>query len=65
MFQLAVSTASGPEEMTPLAIYLAILRGLERLLLADVLPQQDSETLVKLSVDRYDARWLYITSSTL
>ena len=52
IIQVAVTTASGPEEMTPLSTYLAILRGLERLLLASVLTRQDAEVLVKLSVDR-------------
>ena len=49
---MAVSSASGSEDVTPLPIYLQILRGLERLLLSNVLTKQDSETLVKLSVDR-------------
>lgn len=38
--------------MTPLPIYSAILRGLERLVLADVISQLDADSLVKLSVDR-------------
>ena len=39
-------------QVTPLPLYISMLRGLERLVLADVLSQQDADTLVKLSVDR-------------
>lgn len=52
LIQLAVSTASGNEESVTTPVYLAILKGLERLLLTDVLSQQDSDTIVKLGVDR-------------
>ena len=51
-FQFAVTTASGNEESVSTAVYLAILKGLERLLLTDVLSQQDSEVIMKLGVDR-------------
>lgn len=52
ILQLAVSTASGNEESVTTPVYLAILKGLERLLLTDVLSQQDSDAIVKLGVDR-------------
>ncbi|XP_056004424.1 huntingtin-like isoform X2 [Ostrea edulis] len=52
ILQLAVSTASGNEESVSTPVYLAILKGLERLLLTDVLSQQDAEAIVKLGVDR-------------
>lgn len=52
LIQLAVSTASGNEESVTTPVYLAILKGLERLLLTDVLSQQDSDAIVKLGVDR-------------
>ena len=45
-------SVSAPEDATPLVIYMCILRGLERLLLAGVLLPSDADTLVKLSVDR-------------
>ena len=48
-----MTTASGNEESVSTAVYLAILKGLERLLLTDVLSQQDSEVIMKLGVDRY------------
>jgi hypothetical protein len=52
ILQYAFTTASGTEESTPLSIYMTVLRGLERLLLADSLTSQDAENLIKLSVDR-------------
>ncbi|CAG2221231.1 HD [Mytilus edulis] len=52
MSVFAVTTASGNEESVSTAVYLAILKGLERLLLTDVLSQQDSEVIMKLGVDR-------------
>ncbi|XP_064630020.1 huntingtin-like [Lineus longissimus] len=52
ILQYAFTTASGSEESTPLSIYMTVLRGLERLLLADSLTAQDADTLIKLSVDR-------------
>ncbi|XP_052100645.1 huntingtin-like [Mytilus californianus] len=52
ILQFAVTTASGNEESVSTAVYLAILKGLERLLLTDVLSQQDSEVIMKLGVDR-------------
>uniref|UniRef100_K1RTC1 Huntingtin n=1 Tax=Magallana gigas TaxID=29159 RepID=K1RTC1_MAGGI len=53
ILQLAVSTASGNEESVTTPVYLAILKGLERLLLTDVLSQQDSDAIVKLG-KQYD-----------
>ncbi|KAK3589444.1 hypothetical protein CHS0354_020780 [Potamilus streckersoni] len=52
ILQLAVSTASSSEDSVSTGLYLAILKGLERLLLTDVLSAQDAEAIVKLSVDR-------------
>ncbi|KAL5022595.1 hypothetical protein ScPMuIL_001750 [Solemya velum] len=52
ILQMAVSTASGSEDSVSTPVYLAILKGLERLLLTDVLSQQDAEAIMKLSVDR-------------
>ncbi|KAK3095770.1 hypothetical protein FSP39_018831 [Pinctada imbricata] len=52
ILQMAVSTASGNEESVSTPVYLAIMKGLERLLLADVLSSQDAESIMKLSVDR-------------
>lgn len=43
---------SGTEESTPSIIYHCVLRGLERLLLSEQLSRLDTESLVKLSVDR-------------
>ena len=51
-FQLAVSTASSSEDSISSVVYVTILKGLERLLLTDVLTPQDAEVIVKLSVDR-------------
>jgi hypothetical protein len=50
--QLCITTISAQEDMVPLPIYLIILQGFERLILADVLSEDDTEQLVKLSVDR-------------
>ncbi|XP_060084449.1 huntingtin-like [Ylistrum balloti] len=52
VLQLAVITASGSEDSVSTAVYLAILKGLERLLLTDVLSKQDAEAIIKLGVDR-------------
>jgi len=46
-------TASGNEDSVSTSVYLAILKGLERLLLTDVLSKQDTEAIIKLGVDRY------------
>ena len=40
------------DEATGMQVYQAIMRGLERLLIAKVLTIQDTEMLTKLSVDR-------------
>ena len=52
VLQLAISMASSSDEGVSTTVYLAILKGLERLLLTDVLTSQDAEIIVKLSVDR-------------
>ncbi|XP_074640755.1 huntingtin-like [Tubulanus polymorphus] len=52
VLQYAISAASSSDENLPLCLYLALMRGLERLLLSDVLGIQDADTLIKLSVDR-------------
>ena len=44
--------ASAKDESTPLSVYHAILRGLERLVVSFSLSLEDSDALVKLSVDR-------------
>ncbi|XP_060568114.1 huntingtin-like isoform X3 [Ruditapes philippinarum] len=56
ILQLAISMASSSEEGVSTTVYLAILKGLERLLLTDVLTSQDAEVIVKLSVDRLNYR---------
>ena len=48
-----MSTASSSEDSISSVVYVTILKGLERLLLTDVLTPQDAEVIVKLSVDRY------------
>lgn len=52
VIQMATCTVSASEESTPLPVYLAVLRGLERLLLVGVLSKSDADTLIKLSIDR-------------
>lgn len=47
---------SGSEESTPSIIYHCALRGLERLLLSEQLSRLDTESLVKLSVDRVNVQ---------
>ena len=44
--------ASSSEDSVSTSVYLTILKGLERLLLTDVLLPSDAEMIVKLSVDR-------------
>ncbi|XP_052771519.1 huntingtin-like isoform X2 [Mya arenaria] len=51
ILQLAITMASSNEESITTTVYLAILKGLERLLLTDVLTSQDADLIVKLSVD--------------
>ena len=51
-----MSTASSSEDSISSVVYVTILKGLERLLLTDVLTPQDAEVIVKLSVDRYARR---------
>ena len=50
---MALICVSAHEDVTSMTIYSAVMKGLERLLLADVLSKLDAENLVKLSVDRY------------
>ena len=52
--QMDISMASSSEDSVSTSVYLTILKGLERLLLTDVLQPSDGEIIVKLSVDRYD-----------
>ena len=52
LLQLVTSTASGSEESVSTAVFLAIMKGTERLLLADVLSRTDTEAVIKLSMDR-------------
>lgn len=52
LFQMCIIMVSGNDESTPSIIYHCVLRGLERLLLSEQLSRLDSESLVKLSVDR-------------
>ncbi|KAL8615828.1 hypothetical protein ACOMHN_048536 [Nucella lapillus] len=52
MMQLVTSTASGSEESVSTAVFLAIMKGTERLLLVDVLSRTDTEAIIKLSMDR-------------
>ncbi|XP_005093645.2 huntingtin [Aplysia californica] len=49
---LVVQTASGTEETVSTAVFLVVMKGTERLLLTDVLTQTDTETIIKLSMDR-------------
>lgn len=48
----AVRTASSNEDSTPTCVYHAIIRGLERLVVSFALSSAESDSLVKLSVDR-------------
>lgn len=52
LYQVAVRLASSNEESTPLAVYHAIMKGLERLVVSFALSSTESDSLVKLSVDR-------------
>ena len=47
-----MSAASSSEDSISSVVYVTILKGLERLLLTDILSAQDAEVIVKLSVDR-------------
>lgn len=49
--QVSLSLCNGAEAL-PLSLYLCILHGLERLLLADVVDSQDNELIIKVCVDR-------------
>ncbi|WAR21216.1 HD-like protein [Mya arenaria] len=59
ILQLAITMASSNEESITTTVYLAILKGLERLLLTDVLTSQDADLIVKLSVDRIKKGYPY------
>lgn len=48
----AVRIASSNEDSTPTCVYQAIIRGLERLVVSFALSSAESDSLVKLSVDR-------------
>ncbi|XP_074614489.1 huntingtin-like isoform X2 [Acropora palmata] len=48
----AVSVASSNEDSTPTCVYHAVMRGLERLVVSFALSSAESDSLVKLSVDR-------------
>ncbi|ESO95031.1 hypothetical protein LOTGIDRAFT_160793 [Lottia gigantea] len=52
IMQLVVSTASYNEDSVSTSVFLTLMKGLERLLLADVLSKTDIESIVKLSLDR-------------
>ncbi|XP_077157717.1 huntingtin isoform X3 [Paroedura picta] len=56
IIQMCGVLLSGSEESTPSIIYHCVLRGLERLLLSEQLSRLDSESLVKLSVDRVNVQ---------
>lgn len=56
LFQMCGVMVSGSDESTPSIIYHCVLRGLERLLLSEQLSRLDSESLVKLSVDRVNVQ---------
>ncbi len=48
---MAISNISN-DDCLPLSLYLVIMRGLERLVLSGVLVPKDTESIVKLAVDR-------------
>ncbi|XP_074878323.1 huntingtin isoform X2 [Buteo buteo] len=56
IIQMCGVMVSGTDESTPSIIYHCVLRGLERLLLSEQLSRLDSESLVKLSVDRVNVQ---------
>uniref|UniRef100_A0A8C6K5L7 Huntingtin n=1 Tax=Melopsittacus undulatus TaxID=13146 RepID=A0A8C6K5L7_MELUD len=56
IIQMCGVMVSGSDELTPSIIYHCVLRGLERLLLSEQLSRLDSESLVKLSVDRVNVQ---------
>ncbi|KAK7806163.1 hypothetical protein U0070_021109 [Myodes glareolus] len=56
VIQMCGVMLSGSEESTPSIIYHCALRGLERLLLSEQLSRLDTESLVKLSVDRVNVQ---------
>ncbi|KAH9363122.1 hypothetical protein HPB48_014096 [Haemaphysalis longicornis] len=49
-FQVSLSLCSG--DSLPLSLYLCILHGLERLLLAGVIESQDNELIIKVCIER-------------
>lgn len=52
MVKLVVNMATCSEESVSSAVFLAIMKGTERLLLVDVLSRTDTEAIIKLSMDR-------------
>ncbi len=56
MFQTAIGNASG-DEYLPMSVYLMLMRCMERLVLAGVLNQKDTDSLIKLAVDKYVLKW--------
>ena len=52
-FQNCLVMCTVSDEATNMVVYQAIMRGLERLLIAKVLNAPDTEMLTKLSVDRW------------
>ncbi|RUS73694.1 hypothetical protein EGW08_018541 [Elysia chlorotica] len=52
IMQLVVTTVSGSEETVSTSVFLTVMKGTERLLLTNVLTQPDTETIIKLSMDR-------------
>ena len=55
--QSAVRIASSNEDSTPTCVYHTIMRGLERLVVSFALSSAESDSLVKLSVDRLVGRF--------
>lgn len=69
-FQTVITMASSGDEDIPLHLYHAIIRGLERLVVSFSLSREDSDFLVKFSVDRCvviskNYRALFRTTETL
>ncbi|XP_050396465.2 huntingtin [Patella vulgata] len=52
IMQLVVNTASCSEDSISTSVFITLMKGLERLLLADVLSKSEYETIIKLSLDR-------------
>lgn len=52
IFQLSLSLCGSSDEVTPPAVYLTVLHGLERLLVAEILTGKEADLLIKLTVER-------------